>query len=456
MANPFKRTFDLVQHTPLIHFQHDQAGATLRATEVKAKLDRFIWEKFDKINFDNKFSPNLREAFLASEKKASPYKMSIFTNAESIDILIGVNINPEQEKALQKANIEFLSGTPYFALEESIRKDVFKPTGQKVKRHPNDNKERDELCMEKDYKEKIGLWGKLLGSDKKITLEVFSTNAEVLSIIEKSIHAFFACTNFGSRQTKGFGSFSVEYPKSKESFEKLVEPFFKHRYSLTQEFNGNSSIGKLKAIFSRIQDDYRLIKSGRPAQMSGGYRKAQTFLFGLKPNYKFNWDKRHIKIEINNNRMKVGKDFANLLTDPRKPGNSAIYDSTGANSWMDASKQNYIFIRALLGLAEQYEFQTDKGFNNKYQVAVKHEFIERYPSPIIWKVVNNKVYVLANEVESVMLDKTFELTMKLGDPKTNNPKSITPIKTPIDFSLGDFLKFVFTDSPEPVKGYQKF
>ena len=38
MANPFKRTFELVQHTPLIHFQHDQAGATLRATEVKAKL----------------------------------------------------------------------------------------------------------------------------------------------------------------------------------------------------------------------------------------------------------------------------------------------------------------------------------------------------------------------------------------------------------------------------------
>jgi len=31
--------------SPIIHFQHDQAGATLRATEVKPKLDRFILEK---------------------------------------------------------------------------------------------------------------------------------------------------------------------------------------------------------------------------------------------------------------------------------------------------------------------------------------------------------------------------------------------------------------------------
>ncbi len=45
MNNPFQITFTLKQHTPLIHFQHDQQGATLRATELKPKLDRFIIEK---------------------------------------------------------------------------------------------------------------------------------------------------------------------------------------------------------------------------------------------------------------------------------------------------------------------------------------------------------------------------------------------------------------------------
>ena len=38
--------FTLKQHTPIIHFQHGQVGATLRATEVKPKLDRFIYNQW--------------------------------------------------------------------------------------------------------------------------------------------------------------------------------------------------------------------------------------------------------------------------------------------------------------------------------------------------------------------------------------------------------------------------
>lgn len=41
----FERVYTLEQQTPLIHFQYDQPGATLRATEVKPKLDKFIIKK---------------------------------------------------------------------------------------------------------------------------------------------------------------------------------------------------------------------------------------------------------------------------------------------------------------------------------------------------------------------------------------------------------------------------
>lgn len=37
-----RKTYTLIQHTPLIHFQSEQTGATLRASEVKPKLDRFL------------------------------------------------------------------------------------------------------------------------------------------------------------------------------------------------------------------------------------------------------------------------------------------------------------------------------------------------------------------------------------------------------------------------------
>ena len=49
----YKIEFTLKQHTPIIHFQHDQDGATIRATEVKPKLDQFIFEKLTgKLAFD--------------------------------------------------------------------------------------------------------------------------------------------------------------------------------------------------------------------------------------------------------------------------------------------------------------------------------------------------------------------------------------------------------------------
>ena len=41
----YKLSFTLRQHTPMIHFQADQPGATLRATELKPKLDKFLIEK---------------------------------------------------------------------------------------------------------------------------------------------------------------------------------------------------------------------------------------------------------------------------------------------------------------------------------------------------------------------------------------------------------------------------
>ena len=51
----FKLEFTLKQHTPIIHFQSDQKGATLRATDLKPKLDRFLIEQLKML--DNNAKP---------------------------------------------------------------------------------------------------------------------------------------------------------------------------------------------------------------------------------------------------------------------------------------------------------------------------------------------------------------------------------------------------------------
>ena len=82
----FKLEIKLKQQTPMLHFQHDQDGATLRATEVKPKLDRFII-KFGEIKDEWKLPK--------SDEKAEPalnYKMKITADSGEI---------PEKSNAIQ-------------------------------------------------------------------------------------------------------------------------------------------------------------------------------------------------------------------------------------------------------------------------------------------------------------------------------------------------------------------
>ena len=79
MSN-FKLTFKLKQHTPLIHFQHDQHGATLRATELKPKLDRFLLEKLGNGNYEQGIEIAKKKGWLVAkgEHPALDYKVRIF------------------------------------------------------------------------------------------------------------------------------------------------------------------------------------------------------------------------------------------------------------------------------------------------------------------------------------------------------------------------------------------
>ena len=62
-------TIKLNQHTPLIHFQHDQIGATLRASEVKPKLDKYIISRLGDEHYDT--LPDEEYEALIAEYEAS-------------------------------------------------------------------------------------------------------------------------------------------------------------------------------------------------------------------------------------------------------------------------------------------------------------------------------------------------------------------------------------------------
>ena len=141
----YRVEFTLKQHTPLIHFQHDQAGATLRATELKPKLDRFLLEK----------EPGLPSKEHHGGRRSLDYKMRLE--------YMGVNAKDYPKAFVRKGTNGYQA--PYFA---------------------------DGISIDQ-------------GGETKLYFSVF--DEAVRRALKKYVPEFFALQNFGARQSKGFGSY---------------------------------------------------------------------------------------------------------------------------------------------------------------------------------------------------------------------------------------------------------
>ena len=106
----FQKEYDLKAHSPLIHFQHGSDGATLRVTEVKPKLDRYIIDKKGKDNIpdrwkrddvNGKISLDYKLRIIATESKppfnigrGTPYDIYYGNMGENAQVKKGVMNNP--------------------------------------------------------------------------------------------------------------------------------------------------------------------------------------------------------------------------------------------------------------------------------------------------------------------------------------------------------------------------
>ena len=146
----------LIQQTPMIHFQFDEAGACPRASEVKPKLDKYLIWKWKQTNTD------VPEEWY---------------------------ISPRDEKTQKRANE---------ALQYKLRIDA--ADGSAVTLEP--------------YPLYYGNMGdnvrnvKMLRGDAQLTIVCF--NKDLLEFIKQTITAFFQVHNFGRMQDKGFGSYLLE------------------------------------------------------------------------------------------------------------------------------------------------------------------------------------------------------------------------------------------------------
>lgn len=374
MMSSFIKEYKLNQQTPLIHFQYNELGATLRATEVKPKLDRFISEK---VHIPEEWILKSGDENDSGKSSALNYKMKIVSNdVETVDLGF-------------KTDYDIFYGN----MGDNIKKGV--------------------MC-------------------KDITLTIICKIPKLMETIDENISEFLIVENFGTMQSKGFGSFTVDGAKLDSN---SIANALKNRYGsrTCYKFKSGDTPFNRKTAFKRIKTFYGIMKSG---VNFGGYQKSLLFIY--LSDKKIDNEKSYLK----------QSEMAPRLT---KKGLDSSPVSLNPNS-------NYHYVRALLGVGDHIDFKNDNGQsdeqkNDKTEIKFINNEIKRLNSPIFFKIVGDDVYMVAKRINSKIYEKSFDFTAEpKRDKKAPKIRNFTPKKTsavltvPKESDIGsefidDFLDF---------------
>lgn len=377
MANPFELIVELKQHTPIIHFQHEQMGATLRATEVKAKLDKYIIQH----EFANDASG--LKPFLVDPNKplssALNYKLQI--------------------RILEKGK----ENERLYLLPESKRMERGKEYPMFFGNMGTEYKTGDRTAI----------------FDKRLLVSIHSFKKELLTRINLHLSNFFASTNFGMRSTKGYGSFSVIG----------VKPTIKPRFSFMVDTNN------WRTAFQYVDLFYKTVRSGlNGASLPGGgfikkgfYMKPLIFLYAN--DNKIKWEKRAIKEDATNlfplHQKEQDYGWKVKHRDLGKQEDtvseaSGIQDIENWPLWQQ--HPNSRIVRDILGLSSDQQWM---GYGQRsrsgYSADIKkypkkeNEEIERLASPFIFKPIciddKFRIDVFVRTIPKEFLQAIFKISV---------------------------------------------
>ncbi|MBD3829405.1 MAG: hypothetical protein IE890_02845 [Arcobacter sp.] len=223
----------------------------------------------------------------------------------------------------------------------------------------------------------------------ELKVEFLSFVPEVKKAIEEHFESFLALTNFGTRQSKGYGSFYLDKP-----FDATLIPY------KVYSFNTTNWKKDIKLLYSFLRQGINRPKGiGSPL---GFYSKPAIFTYAVKN--KWTWDKKAIKQHF-------------------FPDNSQGQNYSGEETYL---------LRDLFGLSSEQTWMSYKANIKKEDNEKK---IDRFKSPITFKKVSGKVYFWADKSVEIILNKSFKVST--GGKKLD-------LSTPKEFSFDAFFEYVKT------------
>lgn len=362
----------LKQHTPLIHFQHDQYGATLRASEVKPRFDKYLTQTIGG-NYDK------WKKYLVGSVDGAYIDETAGTSTQK-------NLDARNAKLMNKFGKE-----GFCALDYKLKIVASGSASQEMESLPMYFANQGNV----EYKYDVY-------SQKDIILEFSSFHDELLGLIEKHLNDFLARTNFGSRQTKGYGSF----------YRKGEEPEKANYYFIVKASDPT-------ILFKSISDFYAVIRSGIN---DGLYIKSALFKY-LKEHDR-QWDKRSIKgFFYQKSEIKAEQ------TDYPEADSPLVEVNPGSK----------IMYKELLGLSTS-ELWLKKGAT----LTRENKEIQRFKSPILFKPIHveegeksyYKVFIYLTPIPQEIRGKAFEIKWSLAT------ESETMYMSDF-FQIEDYFKWIF-------------
>ena len=399
-------TVTLRQHSPMLHFQYQRrysqpndhpsdfpsghAGACLRPSEVKPKLDKFLIRRI----------PDFY-----SGKGEAPI------HSKYLPLLVGDGSHP--------------------ALDYKM--SIFAPKG-----------EVPETPDMRDYPIFYGNMGS--GSEKVnavlwkkgITMKLVCFNPAVMKLLTpENLAEFFICTNFGRMTSKGFGSFTVQSVKfgdsesenlGKQNYGRILAK----NYGAPAYYTVRCEKNDMRSLFGEIKDLYSKMKSGVNFR---GYTKSYLFRYFLEK------DIGNEKKAMKANRISPWQD-GYPVANPQKRRIVTPPKPIGTNDL----KKRYRYVRAMLGVGDQIRYIA--GFGERdgrpcakghSTVSIKHspskeeEPIERFGSPLLFKIIGGQIFLVATPIHPAIFNKEFKFSSVTGA----SIRLQTPSKE--EFDIDDFL-----------------
>ena len=409
-------TFTLTQITPIAHFDYDNecVTPTIRVTEVKPKLDRFLKKMYSRSHTDESMPEDWFIVDSSGERtEALDYKMHITPRANSSQ-QFRISKNDYSNKYNFLANMSGDEARSGGAHEDAARFVM-------------------ENCL---------LSGQIVSFHE--SLLAFMNKPIVKNLTP--IDMFFACTNFGMRQDKGFGEFVtnpllLQGPSANDLFEEVLNSVYGNYVYSTELEKGRK--GVLRKEFNDLEPACRTIGKVYKRLKSG------------KENFV------HVYFSQNSNSRVKGYTVSNLYKRSFE-NEKDVCKRDGANA------DGAVYGKALFGLANEIKIK-----EGTWTIGSRDEqnAISRIKSPVTFRVLYDTVYMFL-DFDYCDEQRMASYAMLAGRPITfiaeNGQKEFSiplppnpPEGTLIDVYHDIFEKFVQfvkekgLDQPESSSGKQQ-